>query len=168
MRTTAASGGHLLRIRTLVISDDADERFRAYTQSQIRIEHPTRGLVVVRPEPAGTARGAFPVPPDVTIHVVTAHNPGRQLSDEDNTDRHRQLSQWLTERPDLSVWPAEGGNAAGTHREASFAIVGLTDAEACALGREFDQEAVFAWRIQELLVLDCHGGRSSSVGWSVG
>lgn len=151
-----------------MISDDADERFRAYAQSQIRIEHPTAGLVVLRPQAAGTVRGAFPAAPDATIHVVTAHNPGRQLSDEENADRHAHLSRWLTERPDLTVWPAEGGDAEWAHREPSFAIVGLTGVEACALGREFEQEAVFAWCSHELLVLDCRSGESLSVGWSVG
>ena len=99
--------------------------------------------------------------------MVTAHNPGRQLSDGENAERHDRLSRWLQERPYLSSWPAEGGDASWSHREESVAVVGITDADACALGRMFDQEAVFAWRPTELVVLSCQGGGSVSLGWSL-
>ena len=151
----------------MTISSRRDERFRAYAASHIRIAHPTAGELRIAPDASGRVDGVFPEHRSVTIHVVTAHNPGRHLPDDENTGRHEQLGAWLAARPLLAVWPAAGGDAVWKHTEASFAIVGLSDTEARALGREFDQEAVFAWRAGSLDVLACDSDESVSSGWSV-
>jgi hypothetical protein len=142
----------------VVISDDADERQQAYEQSHIRIWHTSAGLVTIEPRPAGAIVGEFPEASDTTIHVITAQNPGRQLSDDENNERQIRLWDRLREHSGVRVCLAEGGDPEWTHREASFAVVGLTDDEAQALGGEFDQEAVFAWRSDELVVLSCRYG----------
>ena len=151
----------------MAISDDRAERFQAYAESQIWIDHRTLGVLQVRPEAPGTVVGEFPDPTGRTIHVVTAHNPGRELSDADNAERHARLSQWLQRRPGLTAWQAEGGDARRSHCEESFAVVGMTDVDASALGRSFDQEAVFAWRPTELVVLSCQGSGAVVLGWSI-
>ena len=71
-------------------------------------------------------------------------------------------------KPDLTVWPATGGAIDESHTEESFAIVGLSDDEARALGREFEQEAVFAWRESEYVVLACDDDEVMRRGWQVG
>jgi hypothetical protein len=149
-----------------MISDDSGERWQAYTESQIRIWHPG-GVLVVRPEARGTVVGEFPEASGATIHVVTAHNPGRQLSDAENAVRHQWLEQRLGQVAGLTVWPAEGGDVLWRHRERSLALVGLADADVRALGVEFDQEAVFAWRPHELGLLECASEGSVSSGWSL-
>jgi hypothetical protein len=151
----------------VAISDDPAERFQAYAESHIWIGHPILGVLQVCPEASGIVVGEFPDPAGRTIHVLTAHNPGRQLSDAENVERHARLSQWLQRCPGLAAWPAEGGDARRSHCEESFAIVGMTDADACALATSFDQEAVFAWRPTELVVLSCQDGSSVTRGWSV-
>lgn len=151
----------------MVISGDRDERFRAYAESRLRFEHPALGVVEVRPDRQGHVAGRFPLPSEVTVHVVTSHNPGRQLTDQENDERHERLTAWVDERPELSAWPAAGGNSDWSHTETSIAIAGLSDDQACALGREFGQEAVFAWRESELVVLSCTDGVRVASGWAV-
>jgi hypothetical protein len=150
-----------------VISDDPAERHRAYAASHVRIWHPSIGELVIEPRPDGAVVGEFPEASEVTVHVVTAQNPGRLLSDDSNAARQERLEARLRPQRFLEVWRAEGGDQQWVHREASFAIVGLTDDEARSLGREFEQEAVFAWRSDELVVLSCDTGESVSLGWSV-
>ena len=147
------------------ISSRRDERFQAYSSSHIRVEHPTWGALWVAPDASGRVEGEFPEDATVTVHVVTSHNPGHRLDDDENARRHERLAAWLQGRPDLRVWPATGGDELWKHTEASFAIIGLSDAEARALGREFEQEAVFAWRAECLEVLACDTDDSASSGW---
>jgi hypothetical protein len=148
-----------------VISHDPDARFRAYTESQFRFEHPSLGRINVRPDASGRCTGEYPLDEGTTVHVITAHNPGRVLPPAQNDERHARLGKWVAGCPDLTVWPAMGGNPDWSHTEDSFAIVGLTDADACALGREFEQEAIFAWRADELVVAGCDEAASASMGW---
>jgi hypothetical protein len=148
-----------------VISDDPAQRFRAYAASHIRIDHPTLGQLQVEPDAEGDTHGAFPLDDAVTVHVVTAHNPGKHLTDAKNLERHERLAVWLAHRPELICWPAAGGDAQWHHTEVSVAITGLSDDDAKALGREFDQEAVFAWRSMSLDVLACDSAVVVSSGW---
>ena len=150
-----------------MISDRRAERDAAYSEAHIRVYHPQRGTLVIEPRPDAGVVGEFPNPDGWTIYIVTAHNPGRQLSDAENAARHQELARLLASRTDLTVWDAEGGDPAWQHREESLAVVGLTDEGARELGRTFEQEAVFAWRPRELVVLDCHSDEVITSGWSV-
>lgn len=58
-----------------------------------------------------------------------------------------------------------GGDLGWTHTEASFALIGVDEAYAKALGRDFGQDAIFEWTSTELSVLACDGERRSSAGW---
>jgi hypothetical protein len=151
----------------MAISSDRSERFGAYAESEIRIEHPIAGSLHVRPLRDGTTVGAFPEPTGSTIYVITAHNPGRHWSDAENAARHRQLQRRLAELRGVQLWPAVGGDVEWTHTEESIAVVGLTDEQAIALGADFEQEAVFAWTPQNLAVLPCDGSAALVRGWSV-
>lgn len=149
-----------------MISDERGERDAAYAQAHIRLKHPSQGWVLVEPRRDGRVAGEFPDQDGRTIYIVTAHNPGRQLSDAENAARHQELAALLASRTDLTVWDAEGGDPAWLHREESVAVVGLTDEAARELGRTFEQEAVFAWRPDALLVMDCHSDEVITSGWS--
>jgi hypothetical protein len=65
----------------------------------------------------------------------------------------------------LTWWCAEGGDACGTHREESVAVVGLSDAAARELGRRFGQDAIFAWTPDAWRVLACDSEASAVSGW---
>ncbi|MEF9905826.1 DUF3293 domain-containing protein [Streptomyces sp. P9-A2] len=123
--------------------------------------------VRVEPRPRGTAEGFFPVPADsATVHVITAWNPrGRTASDDANAHAQRLLLDEVRHRG-LTWWPAEGGDACGTHREESVAVVGLSDAAARDLGRRFRQDAVFAWTPGAWRVLACDTAAVAVSGWT--
>ena len=150
-----------------MISNERGERDAAYAQAHIRLQHPSAGWIVVEPRRDGQVAGEFPDAHGRTIYIVTAHNPGRLLSEAENESRHEQLMAHLAARAELTAWPAEGGDPEWRHSEESAAIVGLTDDEARELGRAFDQESVFVLRPDALLVLDCDSGLVITSGWSI-
>jgi hypothetical protein len=150
------------------ISSDRDERFRAYAASEICIEHPDCGLLHVKPQPPGVTTGAFPADDGSMIYVITAHNPGRHLSGDDNAERHERLVAEVADAPGVTAWPAVGGDASWEHAEQSLALVGFDDNAARELGRRFEQEAIFAWDARALRVMACATDYVLTSGWSVG
>ncbi|MEV5144265.1 DUF3293 domain-containing protein [Streptomyces sp. NPDC052727] len=136
-----------------------------YQQAVVDVELP-EGPVRITPAPPGVVAGRFPVPHGETIHVVTAHNPrGARASRQHNHRAHQELLGLLRRRG-LPWWPAAGGDPDGRHTEASAAIAGLSDDEARALGREFGQDAVFAWSAPAWRLLTCFGAEEAlTLGW---
>ncbi|GAB2778591.1 hypothetical protein GCM10027073_08970 [Streptomyces chlorus] len=123
--------------------------------------------VRVEPRPRGTAEGFFPEPADgATVHVITAWNPRGRTAPADTNNRAQGLLLDEIRRRGLTWWPAEGGDACGTHREESIAVVGLSDAAARDLGRGFDQDAVFAWTPDAWHVLACDTDAAAVSGWA--
>lgn len=121
----------------------------------------------VEPRPRGTAEGFFPVPGgDTVIHVITAHNPRSRTAPADANARAQRLLLDEVRRRGLTWWPAEGGDAGGTHREESVAVLGLGDAAARELGRRFGQDAVFAWPPGAWRVLACDTDAVAVSGWA--
>ncbi|MFF9125966.1 DUF3293 domain-containing protein [Streptomyces sp. NPDC014889] len=123
--------------------------------------------VRVEPRPSGTTEGRFPtLAGRAAVHVITAWNPrGRTASAEDNA-RAQRLLLVEVHRRGLAWWPAEGGDAAGTHREESVAVAGLSDTAARALGHRFGQDAVFAWTPGAWRVLACGSEATAVGGWA--
>jgi len=144
------------------------DRWAAYRAAHIGIEVSGVGTIVVRPERPGVARGRFPVDDGSTVHVITAHNPGGVVTNDAVNDvAHAYLLALLGRREGLMTWPAVGGDPEWCHRETSVAVVGLTDEDACGIGRDLGQDAVFAWTPTALIVLACDGPGSHTSGWSV-
>ncbi|MET7763203.1 DUF3293 domain-containing protein [Streptomyces sp. NPDC005393] len=136
-----------------------------YQQAVVDIELP-EGTVRVAPAPRGVTVGSFPVRHEETVHVVTAHNPGGCLASRLDNDRAHQELLGLLRRRGLRWWPAVGGDAEGQHTEDSAAVVGLSDHEAHALGRQFGQDAVFAWSATAWRLLCCFGTEEAPMrGW---
>jgi hypothetical protein len=149
-----------------LISDDFGERWRAYTGAHVRLDHPELGAIEVQPDTSGRVAGDFPEP-GRTIHIMTAHNPGRPLPDAENGQRQRLLASLVQNLPEVCSWPATGGDPTWTHCEESLAIVGLTDPAALDLARQFDQEAIFAWNEDSWRVVACARDVDHSSGWVV-
>ena len=138
--------------------------WESYTKAHVRVASPT-GPVEVRPARFGQESGPFPDPAGRTIHIITAYNPnGRDQSQTVNEKAHGRLLATLHERG-VEYWDASGGDASWTRVEQGVAIVGISEDEALALGRKFNQEAVFAWTPKMWCVLRCDGTGGSTSGW---
>src|SRR5665647_3674570 len=134
-----------------------------YTQAILRLELPG-GEVEVVPVAFGRSTGTFPVN-GRPVHIITAHNPGGHLSSpDDNAVAQSRLVDRVAETA-MEHYPAERGDRAWEHVEASLAVVGLDREQACALGREFGQDAIFEWSPKGLAVLSCTGARAHYTGW---
>ena len=76
--------------------------------------------------------------------VITAWNPGRArpgqvVNDEANARLHRRLRGLH-----LETWPADGRSPDGSFHEPGFCVWDADHAVMLALGREFDQLAIYA------------------------
>jgi len=134
-----------------------------YTQAILRLELP-EGEIEVVPRAFGRFTGTFPVNGG-PVHIITAHNPGGHLSSpDDNAVAQSRLVARVAETA-LEHYLAAGGDRAWEHVEASLAVVGLDREQACALGREFGQDAIFEWSPTALAVLSCTDARAHYTGW---
>jgi len=136
----------------------------AYVEAVVRIESPG-GARWLKPAPIFRTEGEYPDPDGRLIAVLTAHNPaGRRRSAAANAAAQAQLQAQLRRRG-LTWWPADGGDAAWAHVEAGAALVGVSTADAIALGAEFGQQAIFLFTVTERRVVSCTDGRVEATGW---
>jgi hypothetical protein len=134
-----------------------------YTQAVLRLELPG-GEIEVVPGAFGRVTGTFPGN-GRPVHIITAHNPGGHLSSpDDNALAQPRLVARVAETA-LEHYPAECGDRAWEHVEPSLAVVGLDREQACALGRELGQDAIFEWSPGALAVLSCTDARAHYTGW---
>jgi hypothetical protein len=142
---------------------DREMSWDDYTRAILRLELP-EGEIEVVPGAFGRFTGTFPGN-GRPVHIVTAHNPGGRLSSpDDNAVAQSRLVARVAETA-LEHYPAAGGDRAWEHVEPSLAVVGLDREQACALGREFGQDAIFEWSPEVLAVLSCTDARAHYTGW---
>ncbi len=130
-----------------------------YLQTAVHLENAGR-KGYVRPV---TDRGED-LPPFGSLHVITAVQPGSDPGSEDSAARIRLLNKQL-ENENPEFLRAVGSSIDGTYCEESFAIFGLDDDQARALGRRFGQVAIFSWRGPTWSLLACVGGHQSHRPW---
>lgn len=136
-----------------------------YSQAILRLDLPD-GEIEVAPAAFGRARGVFPGD-GRPIHIITAHNPGgHRSSPDDNALAQSRLTDRVTGAA-LEHYAAAGGDRAWEHVEPSLAVVGLDREQACALGCEFGQDAIFEWSRTGLAVLSCTEARVNYTGWAI-
>jgi hypothetical protein len=134
-----------------------------YTQAILRLRLP-EGEIEVTPAAFDRTAGTFPGD-GRPLHIITAHNPGGHLlSQNENALAQSRLSAWVADTA-LEHYEAAGGDRAWEHVEPSIAVVGLDREQACALGREFGQDAIFEWSPTGLAVLSCTNARVHYTGW---
>lgn len=123
-----------------------------YLKTEVSIEH-LKELVPAREHPC-VKSGA--------VHVVTAWNPGdKRPSPAENDSANLNLREVLELRGCQPI-RAIGADPDSHHFEESWAVVGMTDAEACEIGAMFGQVAVFRISNGVQAVLDCSGRWSGS------
>ena len=139
-------------------------RWDDYTEAILRLDLPDAEIEVA-PAAFGRTEGTFPGE-GRPFHIITAYNPGGHLSSaDDNALAQSRLTDRVTETA-LEYYPAAGGDRAWEHVEPSLAVLGLDRDQACALGREFGQDAIFEWSPTGLAVLSCSDARVHYTGWA--
>ncbi len=138
----------------------------AYTTAVVRIEAPG-GAIWIKPAPAARTDGQYPDSDGRPVYVITAHNPaGRLASCAANAAAQARLESQLRQRG-LTWWPAAGGDPSWTHVEASVALTGIPEADAIALGAEFNQDAIFVFTPAGRRIVSCTDNRVVTTGWSI-
>ena len=102
--------------------------------------------------------GSAPLPWIGATHVITAWNPGRTRSRDENLVANERLREEL-EAKGLEHRRAVGSSPDGSWSEEGFAVTGLSRAEATQLGREFGQLAIYEISGSTVVIIDCSDGR---------
>ncbi|MGH2750530.1 MAG: DUF3293 domain-containing protein [Actinomycetota bacterium] len=141
------------------------ELWRTWLAAQLWIEQPDGlGWWHVSPRPNG-AVDAFPLA--APIHLLTAFNPrGEELSLEENERRLAQLAAYLRAEL-LAAVCSLGASDDESWMEPGFALLDVSEAHATAIGRRFEQAAIYAWSEQRLEVVGALDEGRASVGWSL-
>ncbi len=122
-----------------------------------------RAPISVVPTTRGRVEGAFPFAGAVAF--VTSHNPGGPVIDPAENDRRHDALLDDVAGHGWRWWAAVGGDPAGLHAEDGVLLLDASPDDACALGRRFDQDAVYVWRVDAIDLLACDGSRHDVLGW---
>ena len=137
----------------------------AYTKAIVEIELPI-GPITVGPRGTICATEAdFPDGQGRAIHIITADNANGTTQSAEANAHAKELLRAELDHAGAQVFTATGGDLDWQHTEASFAAIGLTDAEAIELGRKFDQEAIFSWTPEHWELLVCGSGERFQYAW---
>jgi hypothetical protein len=138
-----------------------------YITAVIRVEL-AQGTRWIQPARTGQPHDViFPDSAGRTVHVITAFNTaGKVAPQEANAAAHQRLETRLDEMG-VTYLAAAGGSLDWTHVEPGFAVMGMSEKDARALGRELGQEALFGWSPTTLAVLSCDTARVHVTGWDV-
>ncbi len=97
--------------------------------------------------------------------IVTASNPGDLVPESDNRERNARLRRVLESDAGVGRFcPIDGCSPDLCHREASFAIWGLSRRQIVKLGQRWSQNAVFWIEAGQLTVVGCRSGRQIDLG----
>jgi hypothetical protein len=97
------------------------------------------------------------------FHIITAWNPKRIVSEAQNQEADARLRTQL-EQEQIAHFPITGCSADLVHREASWAIVGISLERAIEIGRHYVQNAIFEVLNGEAFVVSCETPESQSIG----
>jgi len=136
------------------VSEFGLARWSAYADAVVDLELSGRTVTLGR---EGVVAGD-PWTSAGSLYVITAYNPGREASSEENASAQARLLGLLAERG-ITWLPAVGRSRDASWREPSVALE-VPEATAIAIADEFQQDAVFAWDGVCLRVIACHGGEN--------
>lgn len=146
----------LLLSRIKQLSEERVQVWAAYASTQI-----VRRTVI---EEAWTGDSAISLPGGDPMIVLTAANPHEEvLGQQVNDERNRELLNVLRQRGYDPI-PVEGRSSCGRWKEDSFAIQGMTRAEAGDLCRMFRQRAFFEIMNGSLVVVSADGEEKALLG----
>ncbi len=141
-----------------------EEDWDSYLAAVVDVAPPGRDPFRIVPAAAGV-HGLWPRRSRSPVHVLTAWNPDSvRLDRDDNDARNAGLLADLV-AGGFDFWPATGRDLAGDHFEVGFAVFGLGERQAVALGRSHHQAAVYGWTPDAWEVISCTDGRRHTSGW---
>lgn len=109
---------------------------------------------VVTDDNGNALAGACSLP--FPLFVITACNPWSRPTEAMNEGLHSRLQAFLACHFPQAQWrEALGGSRDGQWKEKSLAVSGLSEAEAVAVGRHFQQWAIFRLDEHGLAVVSC-------------
>jgi hypothetical protein len=152
--------------------DVADQTWDEFRRTFVRIDTGEGQVLEVHPAGPGE-RGEYLPGEAGPLHIVTACNPqGRQQSEEANFEANRRLLCELAVNDDVLAWPTTGhgtddAGAETDWSEPGVTVAGLSRDEALALGRRYDQAAIFEWLDEPggFRLLSCDGSVDEPRGW---
>ncbi|WP_068402276.1 DUF3293 domain-containing protein [Kribbia dieselivorans] len=138
-----------------------------YENAHVRV-HFTDRTVIIEPAAPGQVGDDFPAEfGGETVFIITAHDPcGEPATAEANAAAEQRLSATL-DALGVTRYRAEGGDAEWVHVEASELVVGVDEATALKLGREFGQVAIFGWSPEAWEIIACDGTQRTTLGWQL-
>lgn len=134
--------------------------WRYYLQTIVQFKAGDRSGTVVPLDDAAGGESA-PLGP---LHVIAAVQPGSHPASAENAARMGVLDHELRQTGIRSIC-AVGSGLDGRHAEESRAVLGLSDADARALGVRFGQVAIFAWNGPRWSLLACAVDRHTHRAW---
>jgi len=140
------------------------ERWADYMSAHARLHLSDGSTLEAGPIAGPTNVGEFPDALGRCIFVITADNPGRDVSDDANSAAHAQLLRRAKELK-WDYLDAHGGDPAWTHVEACIAVRDVDVRDVLALGREFGQDAIFEWTPKHWALVACNDGRRMEFSW---
>ena len=97
------------------------------------------------------------------FHIITAYNPGKIISDEDNASADEELRRDLECRG-LRYLRIKGYSPDQKHHEQGWMIEDITREQALEIGRRYGQNAIFEIEKGVLFVIGCLSGARQQVG----
>ena len=157
-----SGGADTCSLQSLIVSDDFSQVFDE-SQFADTVVHLIRNGVWIEIVPDANAPLDQLNDPGIstTIHVISGCNPGYRETDEANALRHIHMEQCLRE-VGADPQSAIGMSPDGSWVEPSWAVTGLTRDQACAVGREFGQVAVFEIDARRIHVVRCIDSTAAS------
>ena len=149
--------GHSLQSRCMARSDDVRARFDVdqFAHTVVRFDS-GQGWIDIVPQAVSAGEGSTDEQSVITesVYVISGCNPGFREADDVNERRHGLLEARLNELG-VTPRPAVGLSPDESWIEPSWAVVGLTRDQACDVGWEFGQVAVFEIDSRQIHVVRC-------------
>jgi hypothetical protein len=99
------------------------------------------------------------------LFMISAWNPGVQLSEAENEKLSRELEALLNDRGYLWV-QAKGADPNSDYFEPSYVITNIAESDALSIARDFKQVAIFRITHDQLTVIMCDSGVEKSLTFS--
>ena len=119
----------------------------------------------ILPEYLETVFCAEPAPVEIFVnfHIITAFNPKKILTEQENHIADTRLRTQL-EQDQIAHFRIIGCSADFTHQEASWGVVGISLGRAIEIGRQYGQNAIFEVLNGEVFVVNCDTLERRSIG----